>query len=133
MSQENVEVVQRGVASLREGRIEEWFDLLDPEFEWDLTRTNPDGQVYRGYAGAREVMEGWLGTWDEYDVDIEDVLEAEDDRVVMVLRERGRMKASSAWAEQVRGTVFTLRRGKVVHAVEYQDRSSALEAAGLRE
>jgi hypothetical protein len=64
-------------------------------------------------------------------VEVADLVEAGEDRVAGVLRERGRMKDSDSWVEHERGVVWTLRADAVLRYDEYPTKQAALDAAGL--
>ena len=133
MSEENVELVRSGAEALAQGDLDVAQHFLDPAFEFDVTRTDLNPRVYRGLEGLLELMSEWTSTWDEYEFEVADLAEAGADRVVGILRERGRMKDSDSWVEHVRGVVWTIRAGKVLRYDEYPTKREALEAAGLRE
>ena len=133
MSQENVELVRSGAEALARGDPDKIRQFLDPAFEFDVTRTDLNPRVYHGLEGLLELMSEWTSTWDDYEFEVADLVEAGEDRVVGVLRERGRMKDSDSWVEHERGVVWTLRADKVLRYDEYPTKRDALEAAGLRE
>jgi ketosteroid isomerase-like protein len=131
MSQENVELVRSGAEALAQGDLDVARHFLDPAFEFDVTRTDLNPRVYRGLEGLLELMSEWTSTWDEYEFEVADLVEAGADRVVGILRERGRMKDSDSWVEHVRGVVWTIRADKAVRYDEYPTKQGALEAVGL--
>ena len=138
MSQENVEVVRTLAEWFQQRQHEQAFDLYDPEIEWDSSRMaerQPDNAgVYRGHDGVRAFWRDWLSAWSDLHFEIQDVLDARDD-VVLLIRDQRQWGRRSGIATDVPpyGMVFTLRDGKVVRVRAYPDQESALEAAGLRE
>jgi ketosteroid isomerase-like protein len=122
MSRENVEVVRQAVAAFIAGDYERLIELSDPQIEYDVSRTSPESRVVRGPEEVLAVLEEWIGTWDEHQVELVEVIE-----------ERGKLKGSDAWVEHPRGVVYTVRNQRVVRYEEHEDRAQALEAAGLRE
>jgi ketosteroid isomerase-like protein len=138
MSQENVELVRRALdgflsAGYDMRNVGDFFEVADPNIQFDISRTNPDAQVYRGRDGVIEALEEWIGTWDAYEVEVLELIDASRDRVVTVIHERGRLKGSDAWVEHTRGAVWTIKDRRITRYEEYQDRAKALEAAGLSE
>jgi ketosteroid isomerase-like protein len=133
MSEHNVEVVRSGADALAQGDLDVAQQVLDPAFEFDVTRTDLNPRVYQGFEGLLELMSEWTSTWDDYEFEVAELVEAGKDRVVGIVRERGRMKGSDSWVEHVRGVVWTIRAGKVLRYEEYPTKQEALEAAGLRE
>jgi ketosteroid isomerase-like protein len=91
-----------------------------------------EGPSY-GIDQIRDNFEHWKGAWDELDVEIEDVIAAGEDRVLLTAHHRGRGRASGVEVDTRLYSIYTLRSGKVLRTDEYADRAEALEAAGLRE
>jgi ketosteroid isomerase-like protein len=83
--------------------------------------------------GAGSDQPDATGAWDEHQVELVELIDAGDQRVVGVIYERGKLKGSDAWVEHPRGAVYTVRDQRVVRYEEYEDRVQALEAAGLSE
>jgi ketosteroid isomerase-like protein len=133
MSEENVEIVRASADALARGDLDAGAQLLDPAFEFDVTRTDLNPRVYQGLEGVLELMSEWTSAYDDYEFEVANLLEAADDRVVGILRERGKMKGSGAWVEHVRGVVWTIRAGKVLRYDEYPTEREALKAVGLSE
>ena len=133
MSQENVEVVRRAIAAFIEGDYERLTDLSDPEVEYDVSRTSPESRVVRGPEEILAVLEEWVDTWDEHQVELIELIDAGGERVVAVIQERGKLKGSDTWVEHPRGVVYTVRNQRVFRYEEHEDRAQALEAAGLSE
>jgi ketosteroid isomerase-like protein len=75
----------------------------------------------------------WLEVWDAYEVGVEDILVADDGRVVSLAWQRGKGRESGLVMEMVWAQISTLRDGKIVRIDNYDDRSEALEAVGLSE
>jgi len=122
MSQENVEVVQRAIAAFIEGDYERLIELSDPQVEYDVSRTSPESRVVRGPEEVLAVLEEWVDTWDEHQVELVELIDAGDERVVAVIQERGKLKGSGAWVEHPRGVVYTVRDQRVVRYEEHEDR-----------
>ena len=131
MSQQNVEVVKRAYRALQSRNSEPAFEVFDPGVEIDVSHTTPDGSVYRGVEGFRELMAQWIGTWDDYTLEVLELIDAEEAGVVAVTRERGKIKGSESWTEHIRGAVWTVRDARIAKYEEHQDRAAALEAVGL--
>ena len=55
MSQENVDVVRRGVEVFNRGETATFVDLWDPDCEFfTITGSQMDGTAYRGHEGLRQ-------------------------------------------------------------------------------
>src|SRR5437764_13356952 len=95
MSQENVEIVTRVVATLRYATVPEMTDevLADafaPDVQWLPVAHGPlIDERYDGYEGIRQFYSAFLATWEESAVQPEAVRVA-GDRVATTLRMTGR-------------------------------------------
>jgi ketosteroid isomerase-like protein len=138
MSQENVEIVRTLAEGFRHRQHERAFEFYDPEIEWDASRfadVNPDiGGVYHGHEGVRNYWRNWLSAWSDLHFEIQDVVDAGDD-VVLLIRDQRQWGRHSGIATEVPpyAMVFTIRGGKVVRWRLYPNQESALEAVGLSE
>jgi ketosteroid isomerase-like protein len=129
MSQENVELVRRGVQS-----VEVFWDLLDEYVVWDL-RDYPTIDLESVYFGRDAVIKNsrrWWGAWTDYRLDAEELIDA-GSSVVLVVNEQGRGKGSGAPFEKRWAQVWTFSRGRIVRWEAYPEKAAALEAAGLSE
>ena len=138
MSQENVEIVRKLAEGFQHRLHERAFEFYDPEIEWDasaIAETYPDlAGVYRGHEGVRAYWRNWLSAWSDLDFEIQDVVDAGDDVVLLVRNQRQWGRHSGiATAMPPYGIVFTIRGGRVVRWRAHPDQRSALKAAGLRE
>ena len=66
-------------------------------------------------------------SFDGFRVDLEEVIHADDERVVVELRDGGRMKGSDAEIWNRYFDVWTFRDGKAVRMSAHTDRARALE------
>jgi ketosteroid isomerase-like protein len=71
--------------------------------------------------------------WEDFAVEIEDLIAAADGRVVMLVHLTGRGRGSGVPLDFREANIFTIRGGRIVSVREYFDRERALEAVGLRE
>jgi ketosteroid isomerase-like protein len=133
MSQENVEIVRRGYERfLATGEIPE--ENFHPDFVWDMStfRDWPERQTYPGVEGARRFTAEWAEAWDEWEIEVEDFIDA-GEQVVVVLRQRGRSKASGVPVDMSLGQVWTFEEGLQTRMQMFASPEEALEAAGLSE
>jgi len=105
--------------------------ICDREIEWVEDPQRADGRVYRGHEGVRESFEQWFEQWDEYEFEVDEIVDC-GDRVLVKARESGRGAASGATASARIYTVVTFRDGKILRYQEFYDEAQALEAAGVR-
>jgi ketosteroid isomerase-like protein len=138
LSLQNVELVRSALeafaaASYDPRNARGFFEYFDPNVEYGISRTNPETQLYYGRDGIIAALEQWIETWDGFEVEVISLIDAGDDHVVSVIRERGRLEGNDAWVEHIRGAVWTIRDHRIARYEEHQDRDRALEAVGMRE
>jgi ketosteroid isomerase-like protein len=132
MSEENVEIVRRAYDEVNTS-LEPSEEIFHPDYEVDATDTGADVGVVRGAGAAREAFLEYWETFENFHVDIQEVIHADRERVVTLVRDGGRMKGSDAEVWNRFFHVWTFAGGKVIRLSIHTDRSRALEAAGLRE
>ena len=140
MSRENVELVEglfAGAAgadkqALLGNLLEIIVQACDPEIEWVEDPQRADGRVHRGHEGVRASFEEWLAGFEEYEFEIEEVIDCGDD-VLALWTEHGRGAASGAMVSARNHAVLTFRDGKLLRYREFYDERPARQAVGLSE
>jgi ketosteroid isomerase-like protein len=129
MSQENVEFVRRAYEQSNPSQAHE---LFHPDAVWDMSTFAgwPEEQTYRGAEGILRFHRRWVETFDRWEFEVLDVLDA-GERVVGIIRQRGTGKGSGAAVDMTVGQVWTVRDGKFSHMQMYADPTDALVAVGL--
>jgi ketosteroid isomerase-like protein len=128
MSQENVEAVRRALASSPDALLE----ILHDEVEWDYVGAFPEAVTYYGPDQVRDFLMEWVGGFDDFGFEAEDLIDA-GDTVIACVHQWGRGKETGARVESRTWQAFTFRDGKVVHCHGYATKQEALEAVGLAE
>ena len=70
--------------------------------------------------------------WDEWELDVVRLHDA-GDRVVAVMRQRGRAKSTGLAVDMTFAQVFTIEGGREIRMQMYADPAEAIEAVGLSE
>ena len=130
MSQTNVDVIRRMDDAWLRGDFDAALAYFAADAVIDMT-VRPDGELYHGPEGMYEAMRVWVQSWDDYRFETDDYIDAGDDRVLTLWRERGRGKGSDIEVELVGGSVWTVREGLVTHVKPYIEREAAVAAAGV--
>jgi ketosteroid isomerase-like protein len=130
MSEENVEALKRAFAAAADQQPDSFFELLDEDVVWDVGDF-PGGR-FRGREGVREFFRQWVGTFENWNFEVRQMLDA-GDSVFVHMHQRGRGKTSGAATEIDFWQVWLFLEGRVVRFVQKPDRRSALETAGLSE
>jgi ketosteroid isomerase-like protein len=130
MSQENVEIVRRMHDAWAQGDRDAARAAYDENVVFIFRAV--DAPVSHGVAAMERALERWRRTWDEYSVEIDELIDA-GDHVVVVTRQHGRGKGSGVEVEHTSVIVYTLLGSKIVRGESFDTKEQALEAAGLRE
>jgi ketosteroid isomerase-like protein len=132
MSQENVEIVRRAYKRVN-ATLELSQELYDPDVEFDVGDVSVEFGVIRGLEPAQEALREYWQTFENFHVELIEVLHADEDRVITSVEDGGRMKGSGAEVWNRLFHVTTFRDGKIVRFSSHTDKNRALEAAGLSE
>jgi ketosteroid isomerase-like protein len=132
MPDTNVELVRGAYEHFIETGEPLWA-VFAPDFVLEMSTYTgwPEKPEYHGHQEVRDFLEGWIGTWDDYSLEVED-LRGAGDEVVGLVRQSGTAKASGARTEMVFAHLWTVSGGTLTRLRMYADRREALEAAGLR-
>jgi ketosteroid isomerase-like protein len=132
MSRENVELVRALYDAYARGDAEAAFAHLHEDIEWSEPPDSPESGTLRGHEGVRRQITRWLGAWDEYRFEIDELIDV-GDHVVASGHQYGRGRGSGVEVAEEHFHVWSLRRGKAVRMRMFRDRVQALEAVGRRE
>jgi ketosteroid isomerase-like protein len=130
---ENVDLVRSIYADWERGN---WSGIgwADPEMELVFG----DGPMRGSWKGLAAVQDGWrefLGSWEDWRIAVEEYRELDEERVLVLVRNSGRGKASGLDVAQIApqtANVFHIRDGKVIRLLAYAELERAL-AVGLEE
>jgi ketosteroid isomerase-like protein len=137
-----VEIVRRHLVEAAGGM---GFDVLDdqtlnrvtgvfhPEVEFREDPKFPEAAIYMGRDALRAYFKRFSGEFETFSWEAEDILDAGDDQVLLLIRVRGRGKGSGADFDTRAGWLCRMQDGMAVRVDAYLDRREALEAAGLSE
>ncbi|HEY6778160.1 MAG TPA: nuclear transport factor 2 family protein [Thermoleophilaceae bacterium] len=125
MSRQNVEFLRLGYEALHRGDTEAFEAMsrerLDPDFTF---HSHWAGRVFRGIAGTQEWMSDVRETWDDYDQEIEDIVDLGDD-VLVVGRASARGAGSGVPVTQEFAVVWTFEGERAVRARSFPSRAEA--------
>jgi ketosteroid isomerase-like protein len=134
MSQESIAAVDDAYRAFASGGLdrflEHWTDDLDHR---SIEGAPDDRGPIHGKDAMRTYVQDWIDTFDEFSIEPVELIDADGDVVVAVLRYGGRAKLSGIEADETFGVVFTISDRKIARGREYRTRDQALEAAGLPE
>jgi ketosteroid isomerase-like protein len=129
MSETNVAVVRGMLEAFLRSDFETSLAAFDPDVEWDGTNL-PDGKISRGLDAVVDHLTSWAEMWENWEVELEDVIDAGEARVIAFVRERGHSKAGLDMNER-HSELYVIRGGKIVYRKGFSDPDEALVEAGL--
>ena len=134
MSQENVDIVRAAWEAFDAGDVDRAFEVFAANVDWHVPQDSWGEFGGSGhYRGVGRVA-GWLadmyGAWEPFELDAEEISDAGDDRVIVVLSARGREPGSGLEVEHHPAGVTTLSARKVLSVVWHPTREAALQAVG---
>jgi ketosteroid isomerase-like protein len=131
LSTGNAEVVRRFYAAYNARDEAAWASLIADEFEFRSAFVGVEGRVYEGPTGFPRYFADLEEAWEFFWLELQDVLEANPDRVLGLMQVHGRGKTSGVEIDPCIAAVFRLRDGKVVGLETFMDPAEARKAVGL--
>jgi ketosteroid isomerase-like protein len=133
MSQENVELVRLGFEAIERGDLALVEQFTLPDAVMVQPPEVPDAKTYEGASAIREAMDDWPKQWEDFRMELLEIIDAGDDAVVSVTRHQGRGRQSGIEMDFEVFYVYRIREGRLARLEMFFSRGQALEAVGLRE
>lgn len=132
MSQQNVKTVLDAGAAFNRGDLDTWFEYYTDDIDYRPVEGAIDdqGQIY-GKDAYRAYVQDWLDTFNDVRLEPVEQIAVGEDKVIAVVRARGRARLSGVEPELTFAVLYTIRDGKIARGREYWTRDEALEAAEL--
>jgi ketosteroid isomerase-like protein len=131
MSEENVELARRFAECWQRSDWDAMTELAHPDVEMHATVGGvEEGRIRRGGDEIRRDYQMAEESWDEHRVEVEEVIDA-GDQVVVLHRETMRGKSSGLDLELEAAVLIDFKDGRIVRLQGFIDRAAALEAAGI--
>jgi uncharacterized protein len=105
------------------------LETYDPDVDWYMPHP---GLTAHGLDELVRLWHRFLGTWDEYRIELEELRPVGDHHVLVFFSEHARGKGAGVQTESHPAALWTLKDGKVVRFESYADRAEALAVVGLR-
>jgi ketosteroid isomerase-like protein len=131
MSAENVEIVRGGYEEfIATG--EPVGRNMAPDFVWDMSTFHnwPERQTYAGIEGTREFLSDWVSAWEDWRLEVRELIDAGDD-VVAIVHQSGRSKTTGLEVDMDFAQVWTIKDGLQTRMRMYSDTDEARRAAGV--
>ena len=98
-----------------------------------FVRAGPDGGEYHGRSGLAAAWRDFLGAWDDFRIEAEDVVPVAGGVYVLLIRLHGRGKGSGVIMAEDVANLVRMRDGRIARLEMFWDRQAALRAAGAGE
>jgi ketosteroid isomerase-like protein len=132
MASANVNLVRSMFAAWQRGDFSS-TDWACPDMEFVVV-DGPSPGRWTGPTGMIEGSRDFLGAWETWRMEADEYREIDDERVLVLVRYRGRGRTSGLDLGELRtdgAALFEVRGGKVSRFVRYFDRERALADLGL--
>jgi len=133
MSQENVELVRLGIEAFRQGNWELVQENSHPDLVIVQPPEVPDAKTYRGPHAVADAAADWPSQWEDFKLELVELIDVDEERVISVTRHHGRGAESGIEMDFIVAYLHTLRDNKLARLDMFFSRAKALEAAGLPE
>ena len=131
MSEENVEIVRRFLDGAHRDPDAVW-DIFDATVVWEIGPLRiPDlTAACHGPDEVREFFRRWVGSFDDWGFETEQVAPCGQNGVVARIHQWGRGKGSGATVELRFWQAWEIREGKAVRVTHHYEETAALEDLG---
>jgi ketosteroid isomerase-like protein len=133
MSQENVEIVKVAYEDFARVGLDRFMEHFTDDVEYRALAGELRFEPCRGKDAVRAWLQDWIDMFDEFWMELVEVIDAGAVTVFTGERYGGRARLSGLVTDSANWTVFTIRDDKIASGHEYPTREQALEAAGLAE
>jgi ketosteroid isomerase-like protein len=129
---EDVELVESAFDAWNRGDIDSFAGHAADDVAWLEVSGRPEGAPTerRGRDRMRKSLESLFDAWESYQIEVERIEEA-GERVLAVVREVARGRASGMEIDGRWGYLITVEDGRIVRIEAYRDAAQALQLAGL--
>ena len=134
VSQAGIELVESAFDAWNGGEIEAFAAHMAEDVVWLEVSGRPEGAPTErlGRDRMRKSLESLFDAWESYHVEVERIEEV-GSRVLAIVREVARGRASGMQIDGRWGYLITVEDGLIVRIEAYRDAEQALEMAGLGE
>jgi ketosteroid isomerase-like protein len=131
MPEENVALVRRSIDLFNRGEVDGAMEGLHGDCEMDWSNSiGPLKGIYRGHDQIREFWRSFLEAWDDVHWEIEELIDVDESRLIVVNQVRMRGLGSGAEVKATGVQLWTIHAGRAQSIKLFQSKADALEATG---
>jgi|Tabmets5t2r1_1033131.scaffolds.fasta_scaffold33125_2 ketosteroid isomerase-like protein len=128
MWDERIRRVRTFADSITERDVEAALEVCHPEIEFPSLMAQLEARPYTGHAGIRRYFRDIDATWEEWRIEVVELMAAPDGRVVIVMSTHMRGKESGVPFTQPVANVWEFEDEKLLRATLYRDPAEAVRA-----
>jgi ketosteroid isomerase-like protein len=126
-TQDLVELTRRCAGAVNRRDVEAVMSFFAPDAVWDAL--GPGDERLRGLTAIRAMLEDWFRPYEEYEAEVEELLDLGCGVAFTVAVHTGRLVGSSAVVQWRQGLVVIYDGDSIVHIASYGDIDDARAAA----
>jgi ketosteroid isomerase-like protein len=130
MGTDGEEAARRFAEAITSGDRESAIGICHPEIEFFLV-LGISGRAYLGHDGVLQYLDDVESAWEDWTVEVERIVEAQDGRVVIVMTMHARGRGSGVTLAARTAHIWTLRDGRLFRNQPYREPKQALQDVGL--
>jgi ketosteroid isomerase-like protein len=130
VSQETIDLTRRAFDAIARGDFGFIQELMAPDVVIVQPPEVPDAKTYEGRDAAIRSWEDWPQQWEDFRIELVEVIDVDDDTVISVTRQHGRGRDSGIEMEFDVYFVFHARDELMTRLEMFFSREQALKAAG---
>jgi ketosteroid isomerase-like protein len=131
MTSVNVDVVSSGYEAFNRRDFNAMLEIYDADIVWEQDEGFVEPGTHYGHAGVRHVFDSILEEFDDFHIQVEELIDLDDDRVLAIVRVRATGNLSGIKLDNPAGHLHWLHDGRVTKLKLFLDPAEAREAAGL--
>jgi ketosteroid isomerase-like protein len=133
LSQQNVELVRALWDAFQRGDTDGIVERCTADVVIVQPPETPDVKSYVGHSGVIAAIEDFPRDWEDFRLDLTDIVEVSERVVLSVCRNRGRGRISGLEMDAEMFYVHQIREGRMAHMQIFLSRAQALAATGLEQ
>jgi ketosteroid isomerase-like protein len=133
MSRQQVDRLRLAYEALNSGDLDAATAGLPPDFEFIPPPMLPEGDTYRGPQGLRELWQTWSGTFPDFHVQVEEMIDAGDKVIVMAAVSGTATDSGLEVKTPSFAWVWSFDGDTPIRMEAMPNRATAVEAVGLSE
>lgn len=130
MSSDRIEIINHFLGAWNQGDVDAVLEHITEDGEWHPVVVI-EREVFRGHDGFRRFIEGWMATWESWNLEVEELREY-GDQLLAFTRVRAKGRGSGVELDQPMAHLFAFRGDLLRRGDSFFDRDEAVAIAESR-